>query len=392
MTSPTTSVADPFDAGPYARLQAALQLTRPGAPRVVRRALVVAAVAWLPLLVLAAAQGLLLRANPRESLLLDIAAYSRFLVALPLLVVAESVCLPKLGLIARHFGDAGLVGDAERSRYDALIDSSRGLLDHRGMEVGLVLGALVTTLGLGSILYPPTVSTWAVPLSDGVGAPSLAGWWRALVSQPLFLVFTFAWLWRTLVWGRFLWGISRLDLRLIPSHPDLSGGLRFVAVSLRAFSVVALALAVNMAGTVGEMIVVDQRAPTEFQFLVAGLLAFVLLIFAGPLLLLARPLLRARIRGIFAYGELAGALGRRFETKWLSAGDAIDAEALSAPDFSATTDLFSVAANVRAMQVVPFDLKALLPLVLATLLPFVPLVFTFVSVDTVLSFVAKLVL
>jgi hypothetical protein len=391
MTLPTASLADPFDAGPYARLQAALRLTRPGAPRSARRAIAAAAVAWVPLLVLAAAQGLALRANPRESFLLDISAYARYLLALPLLVVAESICLPRLALIAQHFATAGLIPGAERARYDALISSSRRLLGHRGAEIVLVVAAYAATIGLGGVWYPPTESTWVAPLGDGIRGLSWAGWWRALVSQPLFLVCTGAWVWRTVVWARFLWGISRLQLRLVPSHPDLSGGLHFVSVSLRAFSVVALAFGVASSGSVGAAILISGRRPMEFAPAAAGFLVLVLLLFAGPLLVLGRPLLRTRTRGIFDYGELASALGRRFEAKWLRTGTEVDPECLSAPDFSATTDLYSVAANVRAMRLLPFDVKALIPLVVATLLPFLPLVFTVLPVDQVLKLVAKLV-
>lgn len=43
------------------------------------------------------------------------------------------------------------------------------------------------------------------------------------------------WLWRILIWGLFLFRVSRLDLQLVPTHPDLVGGLQFVGESLRAF-------------------------------------------------------------------------------------------------------------------------------------------------------------
>jgi hypothetical protein len=53
---------------------------------------------------------------------------------------------------------------------------------------------------------------------------------------------------------------------------------------------------------------------------------------------------------------------------------------------------YSIAANVRAMRLTPFDLWAVLPLLAAALLPFLPLVFTVVSPKDILQFAAKLVL
>src|SRR3954468_20374789 len=42
-------------------------------------------------------------------------------------------------------------------------------------------------------------------------------------------------------------------------------------------------------------------------------LVLVLLLFVSPLLVFTSPLMRLRVRGIYGYGQLADALGRRFE-------------------------------------------------------------------------------
>ena len=101
---------------------------------------------------------------------------------------------------------------------------------------------------------------------------------------------------------------------------------------------------------------------------------------------------RAQVRGIFAYGKLAGAVGRRFERRWLDRHGALGDEVLSAPDFSATTDLYQVAANVGAMRLVPFSVRILIPLVVATLLPFLPIVLAILPLKELLNMAAKLVL
>jgi hypothetical protein len=388
--------ADPFDTGPFAPLLAPLTSAHPRAASVGRRALLAAAVAWVPLAVLAAVQGYALSDTPRESLLLDLSAYARFLVALPLLVLAEAVCLPRLGLIARHFGAAGLVSEADRTRYDELIASTRRSLHSRRVALALVLAAYTASLWLGRSMgplpYAGAGSTWVAPVVDGVRSLSLAGMWRGLVSQPLLLVVLGAWLWRMALWARFLWGVARLDLRLVPSHPDLAGGLRFVATSLPPLAMPAFALGAWVAGGVTSAVYYDARSPREFLYVVVGLVLVVLVLFAGPLLTLARPLRRARLRGALEYGALAGALGRRFEERWLARAAGVDAEALGAPDFSATTDLFSVAANVRGMRVVPLDIRSVLPLVVATLVPFIPVLLIALPVEQILQYVRKLLL
>jgi hypothetical protein len=65
---------------------------------------------------------------------------------------------------------------------------------------------------------------------------------------------------------------------------------------------------------------------------------------------------------------------------------------LEAPDFSTTTDLYGVVANVHAMAIIPLDLRDLAPLATATLLPFVPVALMAVPLDVLLQHLANLLL
>jgi len=198
------SSADPFDAGPYARLQAALNRRRLWSTRAPFRAAALTAVAWVPLVVLAAAQGLAWNGRPQESLLLDPSVYARYLVTLPVLILAQPISLLPLAMIARYFPEAGLVSQADQPRYDSLLRSARSLLDHRGAEIALVLLAYFAAVASAGSQYPTSESSWVAPIVGGERHLSLAGWWRLLVSQPLLLALWGAWLWRIVIWARFL--------------------------------------------------------------------------------------------------------------------------------------------------------------------------------------------
>jgi hypothetical protein len=349
-------------------------------------------IAWVPLVLLSAIQGLAIRADARESMLLDFAAHARYLIALPILVFAEGVSLPGLASVARHFDEAGLIPAAHRPRYDRLLNSTRRLLASTTTDLGILFLAYAAALFLSSALYPRNVSTWVAPLSGSSQALSWAGWWRTLVSQPLYLVLMIGWVWRVVVWARFLRGVSRLDLRLIPAHPDLAAGLGFTALSLRAFLLLAFALSVPTAGMVAQEILHAGRGLLTFKYVIVGVLTFELVLFIGPLFLLGPALLRARTRGILQYGVLAEAVGRQFEGRWLQSSGGVTTEALAAPDFSATTDLYSITANVHQMRLVPFALNQVVPLVIAGLLPFVPVVLVALPLEELLKYVGKLLL
>jgi hypothetical protein len=186
--------------------------------------------------------------------------------------------------------------------------------------------------------------------------------------------------------------MALLDLHLIPSHPDHSGGLGFVSTSLRRFRLISFAIGSIVAGTVANRVVNHLDQPLEFKDSVVALTIFILIISAGPLVLFMRKLRQTKIRGVFWYGTLAGLIGTQFEEAWLAPEVKVEKSALSFPDFSATTDLYSIVANVYEMRSVPFGVKDIFGPVAAGLLPFVPVALLAVPLQVVLDNLIKLLL
>ena len=384
--------AFPFDAGPYERFPAPLGRTDADLGHVRRRAVVAVMIAWVPLVVLATAEGLAIGRNPRESFLLDVAVHARYLVALPLLIIAEYVALPKLGVIVRHFIASGLVPAGEHARYAALMESSRRLLSSPLVAVVILVLAYASTLRLSDLVHPTSIDTWLAPIVDGVRTTSLAGKWRIFVSQPLYVTVLGLWVWRAVVWGRFLYKATRLDLRLIAPHPDHMGGLRFVNASARAFPMVAFAIATGVAGNVAQRVLIDRQSVTDYLQSIVMTIVLTIAMFMGPLFALQGPLRRLRTVGMMRYGALATDLGARFERQWLRSGEAVTDDSLHASDFSAVADLNAIAANVADIRFVPIDMRGAERLILATCLPFVPLALAIMPFAEILKFAASVLL
>ena len=110
----------------------------------------------------------------------------------------------------------------------------------------------------------------------------------------------------------------------------------------------------------------------------------VIVVLVGPQMAFGRALFVIKRAAVFQYGELASRVGIEFERKWRDAHDAIDATALGVPDFSATTDFYSVAANVYSMRMLPFDYRSVIPIAAAVLVPFVPIWLTAVPLKDVI--------
>lgn len=375
--------------GPPHRLQRALGLIKLGDPMITRRAAIVVLVGWVPLAALALAQGFILRNQMAKSFFSDFAVYGRSVVAAPLFILAEADGVPRLGRIARHFLDAGLVTEPDRARFNGAVTSTRRLLGSGLAEL------IVALLAYGLVAYmlinvpPDEFPSWFW-LNNGYRTLSLAGWWHALVSVPLLISLLFGWLWRVFLWARFLWLMARLDLRLIPSHPDHAGGLMFVGDSLRAFWLVGFALGAIVAGAVANRVTLYGESLATFKHITIGLVVFVLILFAGPLTLFIGKLRETKRRGDFAYGALAGEVGRQFERHWLDREKRPDGEATNAPDSSSTADLYGIAANVYGMKDLPFGLKSLGFLALVALLPFVPVAMMVMPLTEVIKDLAKM--
>ena len=391
--SGTVPISDElFDGGPPLRWEKSLGLVRPPERRIARRVVLTISIGWLSLALLATVQVFAFGDNAARSFFLDLATYGRYLIAAPLFILAEADCIERFGRIACHFLTGGFITDQDQPRYDDAITSTRRLLD--SATAGIITVMLAYLIVVALILNVPSSSlpAWYLSRDGSLGAFSLAGWWNLLVSMPLLLVLFLGWMWRILLWGRFLWLMALLDLRLVPAHPDGVGGLSFVSTSLRGFRFLALALGTIAAGPVANRVVHSGESPLGFRNVAIGVVVFVVIMAAGPPTVFMRKLRKAKAQGIFAYGALASEVGKQFERKWVNRAGRVEEDALEVPDFSATTDLYSIVANVYHLKDVPFGLKNLTNLIVATLLPFVPIVLLAMPLDEILQSLAKLLL
>jgi len=369
-----------FSGGPPQTFETWLGLLRGAKPHFVRRALFTVAVGWLPLATLTTLRGDFVGSDAANSFLVDFGVHSRFLVAAPLLVLAEAICVPRLAAIARQFIDSDLVSQADHVRYDAAVSSSQRLMNSGVVEAACAVLAYVIVFAVVKATPPSAVPSWHGLLNPFV--PSLAGWWGLLISLPLLLVLLLGWLWRICVWARFLWLMSRLELQLEPAHPDHAGGVGFLGTSLEAFLPIGFIVGVICAGPVANQVVHHHVHPLQFKSVALGAAIVVAILCAAPLLVFLRRLLELRNLGALQYGALALRMDKRFRLKWL----ATDQTAQGTPemsDFTGTNAANSIAASAHAVQILPLEIKSVGLLLVTTLLPFVPVWLLAVPFDEV---------
>jgi hypothetical protein len=351
-----------------------------------QRILVVSLLAWLPLLVLSVVEGQALGGNVAVPFLLDVEANVRFLVALPLLIVAELVVHRRMRFVVRQFLERNLIPQSALTRFDAAVASALRLRNSVLAEVMLI--AFVYIVGVllfwRHYLALSTVTWYAMPTAEGLQL-SLAGKWYAYVSLPIYQFLLVRWYYRILIWTRFLWQASRIDLSLIPTHPDRVGGLGFLANTVYAFTPLAVAHGVMLAGPIANRIFYLGGALPEFKIEIAVLVVFLLCVVLGPLLVFAPQLAQAKRTGNREYGALAERYVREFDAKWLRGGASSDEPLVGSGDIQSLADLANSFEVVRTMQIAPITKDAILRLIAATLAPIVPLALTMMPLEELLK-------
>jgi len=352
-------------------LPAAFGLARLERLSLVPRIAVAVLVTWVPLVALALAQGRAVAEDPNGSLLGSVAVHARFLVALPLLLIAPAVCGPRLRPIAQHFLDAGLVKEAEKGRFAANIATTMRLRDSRLAAALLLVLAYLQTVLLVAVAAPelPALLHTVGPEEDrGI---SLAAWWFVAVSQPVYFLVLFLFLYRVLLWWLFLWRTARLDLRLAVAHPDGAGGLGFLGLSIAPFAIPAFAIAAALSGGLAELVLRGEVSLAGRLYLILGIVVPLVGLFTGPVLLFAVRLAEAKRRGLLDYARLSDRQLRQFGPRWFRPGRDDD-PILAGQEFSAAADLGLIVARVQDMRVVPCRWKDVVPVAGAALLAFVP--------------------
>jgi len=351
-----------------------------------RRLITIPLLAWLPLLVLSALEGQALGGNVAVPFLRDVDVHVRFLMALPLLIVAELVVHQRMRFVVSQFLERNLIPANALTRFEATIASALRLRNSVLAEVLLI--AFVYVVGVLLIwrhYVALAAATWyATPTAAG-SQLSLTGMWYGYVSLPLFQFLLMRWYFRLFIWARFLRQVARLDLSLIPTHPDRVGGLGFLANTVYAFMPLAVAHGALLAGLIANRIFYLGATLPEFKVEIAVLVVFLLGVVLGPLLVFAPQLAQVKRTGNREYGTLAERYVREFDTKWLRGGAPSEEALVGSGDIQSLADLGNSFEVVRTMGITPVTKEAVFRLVAATLAPLVPLALTMMSLEDLLK-------
>lgn len=352
-----------------------------------RRALLLMALTWLPLLLLSMLGGHAWSYSPGElTFLRDLEMHVRLLVALPLLLWAELVVHRWTYSGVIQFLTNGLIPEESRAQFDAAIVSAMRLRNSVAMEVVLLL--LVYGIGfvyLSQFHFNTGLASWYGSSSNGAFSFSTAGWWAALVSLPVFQFISLRWFYRLFIWGRLLFQVSRIKLQLMPVHPDRCGGIGFLSTISQGFAPVLLAQSTLLSGMIADRIFFAGARLPDFAVEIVGLVAFMMIAIFGPLFFFTTSMAKAKLAGLHEYSGLAQRYVREFDAKWLHSSYAPPHEPLmGSADFQSLADLGGSFEIVDGMRWVPITWRSMGQLLGIMMLPLAPLPLTMFPLDELL--------
>jgi hypothetical protein len=347
-----------------------------------QRVIVISLLTWLPLLLLSALEGEALRGTAAVPFLLDWEVHIRFFIALPLLIVAELVVHQRMRPVIQVFLERNLIPEGVLPRFHAAIESAFRLRNSVTAELFLIAFVYIVGVQISwrQFIALDAATWYATPSPEG-NVLSIAGIWFGYVSLPIFQFLLVRWYFRIFIWARFLWQVSRMELSLIPTHPDRFGGLGFLSHTVFAFAPLAAAHGAVLAGPLLNRILYTGASLPEFKTEIGVLVLFVLVLVFGPLLVFAPQLAAAQRKGLREYGTLAERYVRQFDEKWVRGGEVREGRLVGSADIQSLADLDASMEIVRGMRRLPITRQALFELTFATLAPIVPLALTMMSLE-----------
>jgi len=373
--------------GPLFQLLRRMHLSGDALELIRQRILVLLSIIWLPLLALSILEGQAWGGRAAVPFVWDVEVNTRFLIAVPLLIVAELIVHRRMRPVVRQFLDRKLIPETALPRFDAAIASAVRWRNSVPAEVVLI--AFVYIVGVlivwrNFVALSSTATWYATPTAEGMTL-SLTGKWYAYVSLPVFQFLLMRWYYRVLIWVRFLWQVSRIELCLIPTHPDRVGGLGFLANVSSAFAPLALAHGALLAGVIANRIFYLHATLADFKVEVLIVVLFLSCLVLGSLLVFAPQLAAAKRNGLREYGTIAERYVREFDSRGLRAGAPAEEPLLGSADIQSLADLANSFEVVKTMRVAPITRDAVVGLMVAILAPVVPLTLTMMSLEELLK-------
>jgi hypothetical protein len=364
------------------RLQQRIGLIPSDGAGLVRRAVFWSLVGWLPIALWAVYVNRTWPGAVAEPLLAHFGVQARLLVAVPLLILAEGPASALTARLLKHFVESGIVPPGSREAFSIAVMKTLRLRD--AVWPWVVVLAISVALGTYSQIVAHTHEVnWAeAGAAESIG---FGGLWYLYVGRSIYLTLVLGWIWRIALLASLLWRIARLDLSLVPTHPDRAGGLGFLERLPGVFAPLAFAVSTVLASRWGHDAIYHGLTLNSVRVEMTVFIVACVLVFALPLLAFTGPLKSAKKRALMEYGALVGRHGRLVHERWIEGRKLDEQPILDAPELGPVADTAAIYGAVKSMRTVPLGKSSVLPVVLAAAIPMLAVLSLQVPVKAILK-------
>jgi len=362
---------DPFgfsltSGGPWYRAMIRYHLTNP-----VVRVWWLTVIAWSPLALAAAVRAL--AGQPIDRAVFDLSVHVRLLVAIPMMLLGE------LLIDAQCRGALGVLYTGELVDREALQRAATRAEELRDSPIAEGVLLLIALAGGQLVMFG------AFGVFHGGGTPSawtFARLWYGCIASPAFQFVTFRWLWHWMIWTYVLVRIARLPLQAIATHPDGACGIGSLAWPITGFASFIFAMGSVLSAAWETQILADRMSVRSLLPAILAFLVIAVSLGCGPVLLFTSHLYRMRRRTLASYTQLATSYVKQFDAKWIGGGTD---ELLGTSDLQSLADLGNSFGVIVRTRMTLFTPRNVIDLVLAALVPLIPLALSFVTVEEILK-------
>jgi hypothetical protein len=378
--------------GPSFQLLHRVGLIGDAAELLKKRIIIISLVAWLPLFLLSVLDGQAWGNTLKVPFVKDFDMHIRFLVAMPLLVLAEAAVHRRMVAMVNQFKARNLVPESSFGQFHQAISSALRWRNSIVAEIMMVV--IIYVVGFQIVWGSSTAvqaSAWYLEPGGGGDRPSFAGLWFRYLSLPIFQFLFIRWYYRIFIWARFLFQVSKIKLHLVPTHPDAVGGLGFLNNSAHMFIPLALAHGALLAGMIANNIFFQGAKLQDFKIEIIAIVFLVMCLVLIPLFSFIRQLSDAKRKGGQDYGKLASHFVLVFERKWMN-GKGTDEIGAMGGDIQSLSDLSNSFNVVQNMKILPIYRNSIVLLVVVTVAPVVPLLLTMMPLAELIKMLAGIIL
>lgn len=316
----------------------------------------------------------------------------RIIISFPLFWVGKSVI--------EKVTDAALV-QIRRAKL-ILPENMNELIDlihrHRkarsSVVVDLIAITIAITIAVAGIKFRLSYAHTTALLVDREHIMSLswAGWWYVLVFTPVTLFVGMRSILAWILWIMSMTKLRKLPLQLNATHPDNAGGIGFLGLTTAALIPTVMALAASIEGVWFQTLRKGIQSPQSLFIPGLGLVAATLLFTFGPFLMWTGLLTKVRSEWLIRYGAVGNLVVSRFHEKWAERlSDFNPDEFLESPSGESTANFCEIYEQIEEMRFSPFSLLDVKRIVIAVVVPAIPLILTVIPLKELIAVIVKFV-